>query len=126
MRKKTNTEIILKFLQDSTKTVINDEVKGDSLAAIIEFMQTDQVQEILGLLLDKIDATIDHHYYFESLDRIEELKALRTTEPHKYYTIIYYETLLINIICKAMDMPYTIVLKPENLDESYYLVIKFK
>lgn len=117
-----NTQAILKFL----RTKANNNINPQALEAVIAFLHTDTVLEILPIIAEKIKCDIDFNSYFESMEQIEELKALKTEDPDKYYQIIYYETILINIICKALDIPYTIVLKPDDLDGSYYLMIKFK
>lgn len=117
--KKTNVDVLLEFLKSEAVEVTTNPIDG-----IIEFLNTPEVLDITNIIIEKIQAKIDFHKYFTSNDGIEELKLLKTEDIAKYYKIIHYENIFINIITKCMEMPYTVVLNPDNLDDSYYLVIK--
>lgn len=118
--KLSNTDALIKFLKEKSNK------KDDILKTIIEFLHTEQVLELVDRFKSKITAPINFHDYFDSVDSVNELINMKDSDPHTYYTVIYYETIFINIICKALDMPYTIVLAPEDLESSYFLVIKCK
>lgn len=117
----TNIEAITNFLKKQAGKVDNE-----AFTAILDFVNQEENEDVIELIKEKINCSFDFHYYFETIDRVDELKTIKETDPAKYYLAVYYESVLINIVCKAADMPFTVVLKPENLDESYYLGIKFK
>lgn len=120
--KMTNTELIINFLK---KTAKNDN-DSNAMDAIIEFLQRDMLEDAIPIIIEKIKTDYDFHSYFESCETINDLIALKTTEPEKYYSIIHFENILINILCALIEMPYIVVLEPEDLYKSYYLVINAK
>lgn len=123
MNNLTNKDAILNFL----KNIANNNIDSDPVDTIIEFLHRDINIDIIPVLLEKISCKYnDFNDYFESRTKIDELIALKETDLEKYYSIIHYENILLNMLCNIVEMPYTIVLDPDDLSKSYYLVIKLK
>ena len=51
---------------------------------------------------------------------------LKEEDPEKYYTVIHYANIMLNLLCSLLEMNQTIVLDAEDLRKSYFLVIKLK
>ena len=123
---KNNTDLkkVLNFLQDIAKS----DDTNNPMHTIIEFINTDGPKELMDSLVDKLNAeeAPDYYKYFLNEDGLAELKTLYEEDPDKYFCIIHYENILLNLICSILDMPYTIVLTPADLSKSYYLRIKLE
>ena len=63
---------------------------------------------------------------FDSIENIMSLIDLKEKDSEKYYTVIQYTNIMLNLLCSMLGMDQTIVLDPENLRKSYFLVIKLK
>lgn len=68
----------------------------------------------------------DYTDYFWSQEDIQNLVALKETEPEKYFTVIHYENLLLNVLTDLFDVKYTVVLNPLDIYSSYLLILKAK
>lgn len=121
-KKYNNVENLLNFL---TK-VANKNIFISALDSILEFLKTDGIDNIIDNIINNFKTTIDFHSYFISAESIEQLKELKSTDSNTYYQIIHLENILLNMLLNLMDMDYTIILNSDNLEESYFLAIKFK
>ena len=60
------------------------------------------------------------------LDSVLNLVCLKESEPERYYNVVHYENILINILASIMGLKYRIVLNPEDLLHPYYLTLSRK
>lgn len=121
--KKSESEVLLDFLK---KIASAEKVYETSpLNAIIAFLNeeyiVESVQQISGKLCCKYS---DYTDYFWSFDDIAELVKLKDSDPEKYYTVIQYENILLNILGGLYEVKYNIVLNPEDIYKSYLLLLK--
>lgn len=117
-----NVDVILNFLKNTSNGTISNNV----LSGIITFLNTNEAFEVLEILKDEINNELDYHYFFESLENIDKLNKLKETDIEVYYNVIHYETILINSICNVFELPYIVVLTPDDLEKSTILTLKFK
>ena len=114
---------ILKFLR--TKA-LND--RPHPLNSIVEFLNTERVQAVFEEVLESIaaDECPDYFTYFNSLDGINELVKLKDTDRELYYKVINCGTALINVLTRMLEMPFVIVITPEDLTKTYYIKLSAK
>ena len=118
----TPTQTILRFLES-----FNDGDSPETFSSIVAFLQQDEVKDIIESISDRITCKYsDYLNYFDSTENIEKLIGLKEENPEKYYTVVHYSNLMLNLLCNILNMNQTIVLSPENLYKSYFLVIKVK
>lgn len=124
MKKLTPTQNILWFLESFNSV---DESSMEMFNSIIDFLHKEEISDVIELLCEKVDCKYDDFLnYFDSTEKIEELIDLKEEDPEKYYTVIQYTNIILNLICSLLEMEQTIILNPEDLRKSYFLVIKLK
>ena len=122
---KSETAVLLSFLH---------KVAGDAktfentpLNAIITFLNEPSVIDMIQQISEKMGCEYgDYTDYFWSFEDIQNLVALKESEPEKYYTVIHYENLLLNVLTDLFEVKFTIVLNPVDIYISYLLVLKTK
>ena len=125
MEKITPTRSLLRFLE-SFGTNPSDE-SAEMFESIVNFLQQDEIQEIIEMIKEKLTCKYpDFLNYFDSIENIMSLIDLKEEDSEKYYTVIQYTNIMLNLLCSMLGMDQTIVLDPENLRKSYFLVIKLK
>jgi len=125
MEKITSTQSLLRFLE-SFGTNPSDE-SAEMFESIVNFLQQDEIQEIIEMIKEKLTCKYpDFLNYFDSIENIMSLIDLKEEDSEKYYTVIQYTNIMLNLLCSMLGMDQTIVLDPENLRKSYFLVIKLK
>jgi len=125
MEKITLTQSLLRFLE-SFGTNPSDE-SAEMFESIVNFLQQDEIQEIIEMIKEKLTCKYpDFLNYFDSTENIMSLIDLKEEDSEKYYTVIQYTNIMLNLLCSMLGMDQTIVLDPENLRKSYFLVIKLK
>lgn len=125
MEKITSTQSLLRFLE-SFGTNPSDE-SAEMFESIVNFLQQDEIQEIIEMIKEKLSCKYpDFLNYFDSIENIMSLIDLKEEDSEKYYTVIQYTNIMLNLLCSMLGMDQTIVLDPENLRKSYFLVIKLK
>lgn len=125
MEKITPTQSLLRFLE-SFGTNPSDE-SAEMFESIVNFLQQDEIQEIIEMIKEKLTCKYpDFLNYFDSIENIMSLIDLKEEDSEKYYTVIQYTNIMLNLLCSMLGMDQTIVLDPENLRKSYFLVIKLK
>jgi len=118
-----NLKNILKFLHDKAMAK-----KADPMTSIVEFMNSDPMVQIQETILESMNIVEypDFTEYFMSTDGIEQLYELRKTDEIKYYNVVNYQNIFMGIATKILDLPYVIVLTPDNLAKTYYIKVKYK
>jgi len=120
----------LKNLSKTTTTKTQKETNDyDGIKAIIEFLHMDGADDYILQIAEKltIDSEYDDFYeHFENLDSVLNLICLKETEPQRYYNVVHFENILINILASIMGLKYRIVLNPEDLLHPYYLTLTHK
>ena len=125
MEKITSTQSLLRFLE-SFGTNPPDE-STEMFESIVNFLQQDEIQEIIEMIKEKLSCKYpDFLNYFDSIENIMSLIDLKEKDSEKYYTVVQYTNIMLNLLCSMLGMDQTIVLDPENLRKSYFLVIKLK
>lgn len=125
MKKLTPTQSILRFLETYGTTPI--EKSMEMFNSLVEFLHQEEFSEIIELLKERIDSQYpDFLNYFDTTENILELIDLKTENPDKYYTVIQYTNIILNLLCTMTDSGQVIVLNPEDLYKSYFLVVKLK
>ena len=125
MKKLTPTQSILRFLETYGTTPV--EKSMEMFNSLVEFLHQEEFSEIIELLKERIDSQYpDFLDYFDTTENILELIDLKTENPDKYYTVIQYTNIILNLLCTMTDSGQVIVLNPEDLYKSYFLVIKLK
>ncbi len=121
--KKSESEILLDFLK---KIASAEKVYETSpLNAIIAFLNEEYIVESVQQISSKLCCKYsDYTDYFWSFDDIAELVKLKDSDPEKYYTVIQYENILLNILGGLYEVKYNIVLNPEDIYKSYLLLLK--
>ena len=121
--KKSESEVLLDFLK---KIASAEKVYETSpLNAIIAFLNEEYIVESIQQISSKLCCKYsDYTDYFWSFDDITELVKLKDSDPEKYYTVIQYENLLLNILGGLYEVKYSIVLNPEDIYKSYLLLLK--
>lgn len=125
MKKLTPTQSILRFLETYGTTPI--EKSMEMFNSLVEFLHQEEFSEIIELLKERIDSQYpDFLDYFDTTENILALIDLKTENPDKYYTVIQYTNIILNLLCTMTDTGQVIVLNPEDLYKSYFLVVKLK
>ncbi|MBO7715610.1 MAG: hypothetical protein J6S85_18755 [Methanobrevibacter sp.] len=121
--KKSESEVLLDFLK---KIASAEKVYETSpLNAIIAFLNEEYIVESIQQISSKLCCKYsDYTDYFWSFDDIAELVKLKDSDPEKYYTVIQYENILLNILGGLYEVKYNIVLNPEDIYKSYLLLLK--
>ena len=109
--KKSESEVLLDFLK---KIASAEKVYETSpLNAIIAFLNEEYIIESIQQISSKLCCKYsDYTDYFWSFDDIAELVKLKDSDPEKYYTVIQYENILLNILGGLYEVKYNIVLNP--------------
>lgn len=125
MKKLTPTQSILHFLETYGTTPA--EKSMEMFNSLVEFLHQEEFSEIIELLKERIDSQYpDFLDYFDTTENILALIDLKTENPDKYYTVIQYTNIILNLLCTMTDTGQVIVLNPEDLYKSYFLVVKLK
>lgn len=125
MKKLTPTQSLLRFLE-SYGTVQEDK-STEMFDSIVNFLHQDEITDVIELVKEKITCKYpDFLDYFDTTENIMALIDLKEEDPEKYYTVIHYANIMLNLLCSLLEMSQTIVLDPEDLRKSYFLVIKLK
>ena len=125
MKKLTPTQSILHFLETYGTTPV--EKSMEMFNRLVEFLHQEEFSEIIELLKERIDSQYpDFLDYFDTTENILALIDLKTENPDKYYTVIQYTNIILNLLCTMTDTGQVIVLNPEDLYKSYFLVVKLK
>lgn len=114
---------ILKYLHD---LAMHD--KPNPLQSIVDFVTSEKVQQVFEKVLDSIaaDDCPDYHTYFTSDEGIDNLLKLKDTDNEMYYKVIIYGTALINTLTRILEMPFVVVMTPEDLSKTYYIKLTTK
>ena len=125
MKKLTPTQSLLRFLE-SYGTVQEDK-SMEMFDSILNFLQQDEIADVIDSVKEKITCKYpDFLDYFDTTENIMTLIDLKEEDPEKYYTVIHYANIMLNLLCSLLEMNQTIVLDAEDLRKSYFLVIKLK
>lgn len=125
MKKLTPTQSILRFLETYGTTPV--EKSMEMFNSLVEFLHQEEFSEIIELLKERIDSQYpDFLDYFDTTENILSLIDLKIENPDKYYTVIQYTNIILNLLCTMTDSGQVIVLNPEDLYKSYFLVVKLK
>lgn len=116
------------------KTILNFlhkramEEKSNPLEAIVEFINTEPVQQIYETVIDSVNAPEcpEYYTYFETDEDIEKLAELKESDANTYYKVISYETVLVNLLAKIINLPFFIVMPPDNLEKTYFIKLSAK
>lgn len=125
MKKLTPTQSLLRFLE-SYGTAQEDK-STEMFDSIVNFLQQDEIADVIDSVKEKITCKYpDFLDYFDTTENIMTLIDLKEEDPEKYYTVIHYANIMLNLLCSLLEMNQTIVLNAEDLRKSYFLVIKLK
>lgn len=125
MKKLTPTQSLLRFLE-SYGTVQEDK-STEMFDSIVNFLQQDEIADVIDSVKEKITCKYpDFLDYFDTTENIMTLIDLKEEDPEKYYTVVHYANIMLNLLCSLLEMNQTIVLDAEDLRKSYFLVIKLK
>lgn len=125
MKKLTPTQSLLRFLE-SYGTAQEDK-SMEMFDSIVNFLQQDEIADVIDSVKEKITCKYpDFLDYFDTTENIMTLIDLKEEDPEKYYTVIHYANIMLNLLCSLLEMNQTIVLDAEDLRKSYFLVIKLK
>lgn len=125
MKKLTPTQSILRFLETCGTTPV--EKSMEMFNSLVEFLHQEEFSEIIELLKERIDSQYpDFLDYFDTTENILALIDLKTENPDKYYTVIQYTNIILNLLCTMTNTGQVIILNPEDLYKSYFLVVKLK
>ena len=125
MKKLTPTQSLLRFLE-SYGTAQEDK-STEMFDSIVNFLQQDEIADVIDSVKEKITCKYpDFLNYFDTTENIMTLIDLKEEDPEKYYTVIHYANIMLNLLCSLLEMNQTIVLDTEDLRKSYFLVIKLK
>lgn len=125
MKKLTPTQSLLRFLE--SYGTVQDDKSTEMFDSIVNFLHQDEITEVIELVKEKITCKYpDFLDYFDTTENIMALIDLKEEDPEKYYTVIHYANIMLNLLCSLLEMSQTIVLDPEDLRKSYFLVIKLK
>jgi hypothetical protein len=114
---------ILKYLHD---LAMHD--KPNPLQSIVDFVTSEKAQQVFEKVLDSIvaDGCPDYYTYFTSDEGIDNLLKLKDTDNEMYYKAIIYGTALINTLTRILEMPFVVVMTPEDLSKTYYIKLTTK
>lgn len=109
---------ILKYLHN---LAMND--KPNPLQSIVEFVMSEKAQQVFDKVLESIaaDDCPDYYTYFTSDEGIDELVKLKDTDNEMYYKVIIYGTAMVNTLTRILDMPFVVVIPPDDLSNTYYI-----
>ena len=125
MKKLTPTQSLLRFLE-SYGTAQEDK-STEMFDSIVNFLQQDEIVDVIDSVKEKITCKYpDFLDYFDTTENIMVLIDLKEEDPEKYYTVVHYANIMLNLLCSLLEMNQTIVLDTEDLRKSYFLVIKLK
>lgn len=125
MKKLSPTQSILRFLE--TYGTTPEEKSQEMFESLVNFLHQEEFTDVIELLKERIDSEYpDFLDYFDTTENILALIDLKTENSEKYYTVIQYTNIILNLLCTMTDSGQVIVLNPENLYKSYFLVIKLK
>ena len=125
MKKLTPTQSLLRFLE--SYGTVQDDKSTEMFDSIVNFLHQDEITDVIDLVKEKITCKYpDILDYFDTTENIIALIDLKEEDPEKYYTVIHYANIMLNLLCSLLEMSQTIVLDPEDLRKSYFLVIKLK
>ena len=125
MKKLTPTQSLLRFLE--SYGTVQDDKSTEMFDSIVNFLHQDEITDVIDLVKEKITCKYpDFLDYFDTTENIMALIDLKEEDPEKYYTVIHYANIMLNLLCSLLEMSQTIVLDPEDLRKSYFLVIKIK
>jgi len=125
MKKLTPTQSLLRFLE--SYGTVQDDKSTEMFDSIVNFLHQDEITDVIDLVKEKITCKYpDFLDYFDTTENIMALIDLKEEDPEKYYTVIHYANIMLNLLCSLLEMSQTIVLDPEDLRKSYFLVIKLK
>ena len=125
MKKLTPTQSLLRFLE-SYETAQEDK-STEMFDSIVNFLQQDEIADVIDSVKEKITCKYpDFLDYFDTTENIMTLIDLKEEDPEKYYTVVHYANIMLNLLCSLLEMNQTIVLDTEDLRKSYFLVIKLK
>ena len=125
MKKLTPTQSLLRFLE-SYGTAQEDK-STEMFDSIVNFLQQDEIVDVIDSVKEKITCKYpDFLDYFDTTENIMTLIDLKEEDPEKYYTVVHYANIMLNLLCSLLEMNQTIVLDTEDLRKSYFLVIKLK
>ena len=125
MKKLTPTQSLLRFLE-SYGTAQEDK-STEMFDSIVNFLQQDEIVDVIDSVKEKITCKYpDFRDYFDTTENIMALIDLKEEDPEKYYTVVHYANIMLNLLCSLLEMNQTIVLDTEDLRKSYFLVIKLK
>jgi len=125
MKKLTPTQSLLRFLE--SYGTVQDDKSTEMFDSIVNFLHQDEITDVIDLVKEKITCKYpDFLDYFDTTENIMALIDLKEEDPEKYYTVIHYANIMLNLLCSLLEMSQTIVLDPEDLWKSYFLVIKLK
>lgn len=125
MKKLTPTQSLLRFLE-SYGTAQEDK-STEMFESIVNFLQQDEIVDVIDSVKEKITCKYpDFLNYFDTTENIMTLIDLKEEDPEKYYTVVHYANIMLNLLCSLLEMNQTIVLDTEDLRKSYFLVIKLK
>lgn len=120
----------LKNLSKTTTTKTQKETNDyDGIKAIIELLHMEGADDCILQVAEKltIDSEYDDFYeHFENLDSVLNLICLKESDPQRYYNVVHFENILINILVSILGLKYRVVLNPEDLLHPYYLTLTHK
>ena len=97
--------------------------KPNPLQSIVEFVMSEKAQQVFDKVLESIaaDDCPDYYTYFTSDEGIDELVKLKDTDNEMYYKVIIYGTAMVNTLTRILDMPFVVVIPPDDLSNTYYI-----
>lgn len=133
MEEQNHKKSLLTYLKNLSKTTtkITEKEKDDydGIKAIIDFLHMEGTDDYILQIAEKltIDSEYDDFYeYFDNIDSVLNLVCIKESEPQRYYNVVHFENILINILASIMGLKYRIVLNPEDLLHPYYLTLSRK
>ena len=125
MKKLTPTQSLLRFLE--SYGIAQEDKSTEMFDSIVNFLQQDEIADVIDSVKEKITCKYpDFLDYFDTTENIMTLIDLKEEDPEKYYTVVHYANIMLNLLCSLLEMNQTIVLDTEDLQKSYFLVIKLK
>lgn len=124
---------LLTYLNNLSKTNTKKTEKEvddyDGIRAIIDFLHMEGMEDYILTISEKLtleSGYTDFYEHFENLDSVLNLLCIKETEPERYYNVVHFENILINILSSILGLKYRIVLNPEDLLHPYYLTLTRK
>ena len=104
------------------------EDKPNPLLSIVDFVTSERAQQVFDKVLESIaaDDCPDYYTYFITDEGIDELVKLKDTDNEMYYKVIVYGTALVNTLTRILDMPFVVVMTPDDLSNTYYIKLTTK